>query len=1184
MTQGTEERRVVTMLFADLVGSTALTEKVHPEEAKLILGDAVARLITVVESYGGYVKDLAGDGLLAFFGAPTAHEDDPERATRAGLDMTEMIGQYAEEVRRGWGFEGFAVRVGIHTGEVIVGPVGGGQRVEFGAFGDAVNTAARIQAAAPPGAVLVTDATRRLVADRFQWGRAQELDLKGKTAPVTAFRVSGTIGGQPAAAPGGGGAARMVGREAELVAGQEMVEAAVAGQGGVLFIVGEPGIGKSRLAAELHQFATESGCTWLEGRCVSYGEGLPYWPYRDLLRAWLGLGMQEPEVRMRVLLMRRLEEVFGAETAGLYPYLASVMGLEGETGPGSKLAAVSPEAIQYRTFEIFTDLVGRLAASRPVTLHIDDLHWADRTSLQLTEQLLTLVETAPVLLVFSLRPETEHEAWALKEKSARDYRHLHRELALGALGETAERDLVTALAGSNRLGEGAQATVLEAAGGNPFYIEELVRSLAERGRPGEADPADTSLLPKTLEGVILARIDRLQPAWREVVTSASVLGRSFGFDLLRAATEVDAGPLREAVHHLLRLDLLMADRSGQALSYRFKHALIQEAAYKTLVKARRAAIHRRAAEWFETFYAGRLERVYGLIAHHWERAEDVEKAAEYAELAGDRALNDWALDAAIEHYRQLLLLVKGTVREGETAELLFRLATTLHLAMRFREANEVWAEAFRSWETRPATQVEATATLRIGSLTLPWSRARSMGYYAINQQLVQQLNDSLAVARRHPYLVPHLARSWEVSDDGLRYIIRLRESTWSDGAPLLARDMVDTYLLSLEPGGSPSSSLVYIVEGAEERVRLGTPRESVGVHALDDHTVEIRLRRPSPYFIFLFVYPEFLALRDDATNGPFQIERMDADAIILERVAGYERGRGGNVKRVEWERVSEEALLDPARASEFDVFSAPTLVDRLAAPEHGLRPAAGPQTLSLFVAFPGEGALEVDVHLRRALALSIDRGQVLPLLRYGQSVATGGLVPPDLPGHSPGIALGYDLEAARAELALSTYRRLLKVVCAVEQRAPYQEVLVEGWRRDLGLEIELAELPLATNHTWRGIAQVSLWHWVAHAPDPEYFLRNLLHGGMPTRAAGWHLPELDDLLDRALAAASGAERLALFHQADRLAIREACVIPVAYGGVVTFHQRWVHGWWHWGAPWQSWDELTIDPTSPRAGG
>jgi len=674
----------------------------------------------------------------------------------------------------------------------------------------------------------VTDATRRLVADRFQWGRAQELDLKGKTAPVTAFRVSGTIGGQPAAAPGGGGAARIVGREAELVAGQEMVEAAVAGQGGVLFIVGEPGIGKSRLAAELHQFATESGCTWLEGRCVSYGEGLPYWPYRDLLRAWLGLGMQEPEVRMRVLLMRRLEEVFGAETAGLYPYLASVMGLEGETGPGSKLAAVSPEAIQYRTFEIFTDLVGRLAASRPVTLHIDDLHWADRTSLQLTEQLLTLVETAPVLLVFSLRPETEHEAWALKEKSARDYRHLHRELALGALGETAERDLVTALAGSNGLGEGAQATVLEAAGGNPFYIEELVRSLAERGRPGEADPADTSLLPKTLEGVILARIDRLQPAWREVVTSASVLGRSFGFDLLRAATEVDAGPLREAVHHLLRLDLLMADRSGQALSYRFKHALIQEAAYKTLVKARRAAIHRRAAEWFETFYAGRLERVYGLIAHHWERAEDVEKAAEYAELAGDRALNDWALDAAIEHYRQLLLLVKGTVREGETAELLFRLATTLHLAMRFREANEVWAEAFRSWETRPATQVEATATLRIGSLTLPWSRARSMGYYAINQQLVQQLNDSLAVARRHPYLVPHLARSWEVSDDGLRYIIRLRESTWSDGAPLLARDMVDTYLLSLEPGGSPSSSLVYIVEGAEERVRLGTPGSRSG--------------------------------------------------------------------------------------------------------------------------------------------------------------------------------------------------------------------------------------------------------------------------------------------------------------------------------------------------------------------
>ena len=288
-----EERKVVTALFADLVGSTALGERLDPEELKLVIGEAVARIIGAVETFGGTVKDLAGDGVLALFGAPVAHEDDPERAIRAGLRIAEDIADYGREVERAWGIEGFSVRVGINTGLVVVGAVGAGSRTEYSALGDAVNTAARLQAHARPGSVLVGGDTQRLAAHAFTWAEPVRLTLKGKAEPVAAYEVVGRARdaqARPRARRRSGAAGRPRG---ELAAG------AVGGRrspgtGGVFFLTGEPGIGKTRLLAELRA-AFEGGTPargrprWLEGRCVSYGESMPYWPFRDLLRSWLGV-------------------------------------------------------------------------------------------------------------------------------------------------------------------------------------------------------------------------------------------------------------------------------------------------------------------------------------------------------------------------------------------------------------------------------------------------------------------------------------------------------------------------------------------------------------------------------------------------------------------------------------------------------------------------------------------------------------------------------------------------------------------------------------------------------------------------------------------------------------------------------------------------------------------------------
>ncbi|HEY5905608.1 MAG TPA: adenylate/guanylate cyclase domain-containing protein, partial [Actinomycetota bacterium] len=336
-----DERRDVTALFADLVGSTALGERLDPEELKLVVGDAVARMVMAVEAFGGTVKDLAGDGVLALFGAPTAHEDDAERAVRAGLRIVDDIATFGREVAEGWGVDALNVRIGINTGPVITGAIGAGDRVEFAALGDAVNVAARLQSHAHPGSVLVGQATQQVVVDRFAWSADRAFELKGKLEPVTAFTVEGVADGtrvrtDPGVEP------RMIGRDLELARLRTAVEGVAAGAGGVVFVTGEPGIGKTRMVHELRRaFGAETPehgrSLWLEGRCVSYGGSIPYWPFRDLLRSWLGVGDDEPELRVRVALRRQVDRLTGLHPDELVPYLSALLGLSPAPGEAGRL-------------------------------------------------------------------------------------------------------------------------------------------------------------------------------------------------------------------------------------------------------------------------------------------------------------------------------------------------------------------------------------------------------------------------------------------------------------------------------------------------------------------------------------------------------------------------------------------------------------------------------------------------------------------------------------------------------------------------------------------------------------------------------------------------------------------------------------------------------------------------------
>ena len=677
LNQVREEYRIITVLFADLAGSTALGESLHEDEVRLVVGEAVGRIAVEVERLGGYVKDLAGDGVLAFFGAPTSYEDDVERAARAALNILEAIAEYSSEVARGWGVDDLRVRVGISTGPVALGPIGSGQRVEYAAFGDTVNTAARLQSSAQPGTVLVDTHTQRLIEPLFVWSEPRDLDVKGKVATVRAVSLRAALPMRSRVRGFAGVQTAIVGREQEISTMRQALRDVRNGTGSVVLITGEAGVGKSRLLAD-SQEETEAGggsqpLLWLEGQCLSYGETLPYFPFRDLLRGWLGVNEDDPELRVRISLRRGVDQLFGGSPVVVYPYLASLLGVATEDDP-----ALTAEELQHRTFAAVGELLERMAQDRPLVVALEDLHWADVTSTQLARSLLPVIERTAVLLVITQRDDRDHAAWALKEDAAREFPHLIREIALEPLPADAERTLLNELIGAGTLTKELEGRVLEAADGNPLYLEELVRSLVdagalveEDGRGWRLDHAVPIVIPETVGKVILARADRLPSDCRAVLAAASVIGRQFDLALLAKLVAAEL-TLPETLHELQRLGFVVADRRWPQPQYRFKHVLIQGAIYSTILADERRRLHRAAAEALEGHAEETPEHILAL-AGHWLEAGVPARAISYYRRGAELALRVFANDEAAEALTHALNLLgqapEGPSRDEEELEL-----------------------------------------------------------------------------------------------------------------------------------------------------------------------------------------------------------------------------------------------------------------------------------------------------------------------------------------------------------------------------------------------------------------------------------------------------------------------------------------------------------------------------------
>ncbi|MGZ5349090.1 MAG: ABC transporter substrate-binding protein [Actinomycetota bacterium] len=1203
-----EERRVVTALFVDIVGSTPLGERLDPEDLKLIVADAIARIIGAVEAFGGTVKDLAGDGVLALFGAPISHEDDAERAIRAAMRIVDDIAEFAGEVESGWGVGGFDVRVGADTGLIVVGAIGAGSRVEYGALGDAVNTAARLQSHASPGTVLVGEETYRLTEPLFSWGEPLTLTLKGKERAFVAHPVDAAPGGAQKVRGLEGVQTPMVGRGRELAIGRDAVDGVLEGAGGILFLVGEPGIGKTRFLSELHALVDEAPVvhgapSWIEGRCVSYGESMPYWPFRDLLHSWLGTSADEPELRLRVTLRRHVTALFGERAGQIEPYLAQLLGLPADPKEAAHLAELSPEALQYRTFEVVRTLLSRLAEDRPVVVALEDLHWADATSVQLLERLLGDTEHAALLLVLTMRPERDHPAWRVKEEAARDLPHRSREIALEALSGDAGRELLDALIGVGTLPPEMARRILEPAEGNPFFLEELVRSLADAGalvREGDIwrfDHAVPIEIPPTVEKVILSRIDRLSPDAHTTLTAASVLGRQFGLPMLEALVPRDDGA-PDALTELQRLDLIREARRWPEPEYRFKHALIQEAAYRTLVRQDRERLHRTAATWLEERSGDRRDEVAGLLAHHWLGAADEDKAVAYLTRAGALARQEYALDEAVGHYRELLPLLERRGERQEVALVLFKLALALHMSLRFAEANDAYRRAFAFW-TPPTAPAEAPAeVLRVSSSFLPDDPDPRSAIAWPNIQLCMNLFDRLVEQWPERTIVPNLAESWEIADDGLRYVFRLREGlTWSDGVPLTAHDVEFGIKRVLNPDAPGSSVAIYFVleAGEDYYLRHHDDPDRIGVRALDDRTIEFRLAAPAPYFMSVMNRPDggpqprhaieahgdtWTEPRRQVVSGPFRIaERAGLDSLVLERRSEHRGMREGNVGRVEYSSCGIPDATERYARDELDLVTVrytPRIADLVAGPHPDA--IIGPAAWSGYLAFDHRDPVTSNLDLRLALARALDRELLAEVLPANMVLATGGVVPPALQGHTPEIALRFDPDLAREHLAASGVTRPL-AVASLDEDASLLEPVLSSWREVLGLEIERRVWTWGTLPTLRDLREVApivFTGWLPGYADPEYILRLLFQSTSKTNEGGFSWPPFDELIERARQERSDRGRLELFHEADRMVVTErvAC-IPLVYGRSMAIVKPWVTGWREFGKTSANFADLVV---------
>lgn len=647
------ERKTITALFADMAASTALIRDLDPEDAQRLIDPVIALMMEAVHHYEGYVAKSLGDGILALFGAPMAHEDHAQRAVYAALRMQEAMRYHSDRVRLEFGIA-LQIRVGIHTGEVVVRSIRKDDlHVDYDPVGHTVHIASRMESTATPATTLVSESTHRLTEGYFVFKALGTTRVKGLEDPLLVYEVVGPgplrTRLQVAAHRG---LAHFVGRASELAELESAWGRARAGQGQIVGVVGEAGVGKSRLFLEFKARTQSCSALVLETFSVSHGKAFAYLPLIELLKNYFQITPRDVEriCREKVIgkvlnLDRTLEE--------LLPYVLYLLAIEEQ---GSALPAMDPQIRRERTFDAITRLLVRESLNQPVQVLFDDLQWLDRETEAFLDLLIERVPNAGILLLLNFRPEYR-PGW----RQNRDY----TQLRLDPLGQVESKALLITLLGKDASLARLERLILDKTDGNPFFMEEVVQTLVEEkillGEPGryriEVAP-DTFQIPTTVKGVLAARVDRLDPAEKALLQTLAVIGTGFTWSLVRQVAGQPEDRLRYLLAKLQASDFIYERPAFPEVEYAFKHSLTQEVAGQALLTEQRSALHERTAQAIEVLYRQQLDSHCSDLAHHYSLSGNIPKAVEYLLSAGSQALERSAHLEAIPHLNTALELLK----------------------------------------------------------------------------------------------------------------------------------------------------------------------------------------------------------------------------------------------------------------------------------------------------------------------------------------------------------------------------------------------------------------------------------------------------------------------------------------------------------------------------------------------
>jgi predicted ATPase/class 3 adenylate cyclase len=799
------------MLFCDVAESTSMAEGLDPEEWAEIMNEAFLYMLAPIERYGGTVARMMGDGFLAFFGAPVAHEDDPRRAVLAGLDIQSELAPFCEEIKEDYGLE-FAVRVGINTGPVVVGDIGSDRNLEYTAMGDAINLASRMETLAEPGTVQISAYTNRFVAPLFETESLGPIEVKGKGEPVEAYRVTG-YKEKPGRLRGIEGLdAPLIGRQQEIDALRNTLTELDNGRGRIVFLLGEAGLGKSRLIRELRASwpaAKDENSRWAQMQGLAYETSRPYSLFHQQMANTFSILQDDTPEEARKKIAQGLLTFPEELRSSIQLAVETLLAVE-ESSAGIKVEA---EALRQDLFAGIRQAWRDEAERYPGVIVFDDLHWSDPASADLLIHLLPLVAEVPLLILGAMRPYEGSEGWRVKEYAAGELAEHYVEFEVDHLNETESNELIDSLLSISDLPASMRQKIQQKAEGNPFFVEEVIRVLIDKGivRRDESgshwhaeDTKKDFDIPDSLRALLIGRIDRLELGTKRTLQMASVIGRNFYQRLLKHIAE----PIQDISRELFLLQesqLILETARMPELEYMFRHELTRDATYETLLRRQRRRYHRLVGEAIESIFPERLAEEADRLAHHFMEAGDKQRALKYFSLAGERAAKLYANPEAIASYNQAIELAQEIADPDDVVDLFILRGRVFEVSGRYEEAVASYRELeslgnAKNNQRIVLASILAQATVH-STFTDVFDPVKAQGLCEIALGLAQELGDFEAKAKTYWNMMLYQMYSgktsfYKVIEMGELSLALSREHNFQEQLAYTLNDLVRPYAIT----------------------------------------------------------------------------------------------------------------------------------------------------------------------------------------------------------------------------------------------------------------------------------------------------------------------------------------------------------------------------------------------------